>query len=558
MKLKDFPYEHLDMQDIREHIHKFQDDFLRVEDGGQQFQIHQDFYAYIAHVDTMLRLCEFRHSVDTTDDYYEKENNYCDEISPQIACMKADFKKLLLESSYREELEQKIGKNAFLSMELMVKAEDERLVELKQKENELISAYDALMAQVSVHYEGGTYNLSQMKKFLTDGDRQVRIKAYEAYTGALAEIADRVEEIYDKMVQNRTAQAAKVGETDYVTLGYWNMNRNCYGRKEIETFRQAIKKYWVPLAEKVQENRRKRLGIPKLFYYDEDVAFSYGNPAPTGSSQEILQGGQKMYAEMSQETKDFFDTLMEKELFDVLARPGKKNGGYMEYLPEYKLPFIFANFNGTSGDVDVVTHECGHAFQAYLVASEEIAEHQEITMDVAEIHSMTMEFFAEPWCHLFFGDKARDYILMHLEDAITFIPYGCMVDEFQQKVYENPAMSIEQRNTLWLSLEKEYRPHMDYQENTYYGPGRFWQKQLHIFDCPFYYIDYCFAQLCALQFKLAMDEDRDDAWKRYVSLCKYSAKGNFLEALQVAGLKSPFAEENIKEIAEKLAGGLLK
>lgn len=552
MKLKDFPYEHLEIDEIKQKLELLTEEFLQAGTKEEQFMVHQRFYEYTSHVDTMLRLCEFRHSIDTKDVYYEKENKHCDTIRPQIEYLKAEFKKKMLTSNWRGFLEEKIGKNAFASMELLAKSEDARLINLKQEENELMSRYDEKMAQVMVSFDGKEYNLSRMGKFLTDGDRKVRERAYKAYTDALMEICGEIEDIYDKLVKNRTRQALAVGEKNYITLGYWSMNRNCYDETQVKKFRDNVKKYWVPFAEKIHERRRLRLGVDKLSYIDRGIAFSYGNPAPSGTPQDILDGGRKMYTEMSKETKEFFDTLIRHEMFDVLGRPGKKNGGYMEYLPEYRLPLIFANFNGTSGDVDVVTHECGHAFQGYLAADEEIPEHQEITMDVAEIHSMSMEFFAEPWCGLFFGDKMDDYIQMHLEDAVTFIPYGCMVDEFQHIVYENPDMGVKERNRAWLALEKEYRPHMDYTGNAYYEAGRFWQKQLHIFDCPFYYIDYCFAQTGALQFKIAMDKDRADAWERYVRLCRYSAKGNFLEALRHAGLKSPFEERALADIVHSL------
>ena len=156
----------------------------------------------------------------------------------------------------------------------------------------------------------------------------------------------------------------------------------------------------------------------------------------------------------------------------------------MTYLPDYNSPFIFANFNGSSGDVDVITHECGHAFQGFLSGRDPIREHSDITMETAETHSMSMEFFTEPWMHYFFGDRSKDYVQMHLEDSVIFVPYGTMVDEFQDIIYSNPGLSPKDRNQVWLDLERQYRPHMDYSGNAYYEQGTFWQKQHHIFDLP--------------------------------------------------------------------------
>ena len=334
------------------------------------------------------------------------------------------------------------------------------------------------------------------------------------------------------------------------------MGRNCYGQKEVENFRRQIKQYFVPFAEKLHDRRRQRLGLDRLSYIDQAVYFKQGNPAPTGTPEEIMAAGQKMYRELSQETGEFFDFMMENQLFDVLGRKNKRAGGYMTYMPDYHSPFIFANFNGTSGDVDVVTHECGHAFQGYLSGQDPIREHADITMETAEIHSMSMEFMTEDWMGLFFGDRKQDYIDMHLEDSAIFVPYGCMVDEFQHIVYENPDMTPAQRHTAWLQLEAEYRPHMDYGDNPFFGKGGLWQQQLHIYNSPLYYIDYCLAQTCALQYKIWKDRDFKAAWASYLKLCKLSASDFFTRMIPAVGLKNPFEDGSIQSLVKSLEASI--
>ena len=260
-----------------------------------------------------------------------------------------------------------------------------------------------------------------------------------------------------------------------------------------------------------------------------------------------------MYEELSPETKEFFDFMMENELLDVFGRKTKAVGGYMTYLPDYKAPFIFANFNGTSGDVDVMTHECGHAFQGYLAAEDPIREHADIGMETAEIHSMSMEFFTEPWYGLFFGEeKTAAYTDMHLEDAVIFVPYGCMVDEFQHEVYDRPDMTPMERKEMWKKLEKEYKPHMDYAGLDFFERGCFWQKQHHIYSFPLYYIDYVIAQLCAFEYKIWMDKDRQSAWESYLKLCRISASEFHTDLLQQSGIESPFKDGVISKIVENL------
>lgn len=171
-------------------------------------------------------------------------------------------------------------------------------------------------------------------------------------------------------------------------------------------------------------------------------------------------------------------------------------------------------------------------------------------METAEIHSMSMEYFTEGWMERFFGSRAGDYRRMHLEDGLCFVPYGCMVDEFQHIVYGQPELTPAQRKQAWMELEREYRPHLDYESDPFFGKGGRWQMQGHIFQMPFYYIDYCLSTICSLQYKVKMDQDFQKAWDSYLALCRLSAKKFYVPMLDEAGLKNPFEEGCIHEIVE--------
>lgn len=413
-----------------------------------------------------------------------------------------------------------------------------------------MTRYAKLIATAKIPFDGEVLNLSLMNKYQTSPDREVRRKAYKAVSDYFLSVTDEIDTIYDEMVKNRTKQAQMLGYKNYVELGYYRMNRNSYDRNMVENFRNQVKEYFVPFVSKLQEVRRQRIGVDKLSFIDNGVYFKNGNPAPIGTPEEILATGQKMYSELSPETKEFFDFMRENELFDVLGRKTKRQGGYMTYIPNFKSPFIFANFNGTNGDVDVITHECGHAFQGYLMRNEPIREFLDITMETAEIHSMSMEYFTYGWMKEFFGDRYTDYLKLHLEDSTTFLPYGCMVDEFQHIVYENPDMTPAERKNAWLELEKVYRPHMDYEDDPFYSKGGFWQRQSHIFQAPFYYIDYCLATACAMQYKIKMDNDFKATWESYLRLCNLSAKDFYTGMLKEVGLKSPFEDGTIQYLVE--------
>lgn len=550
--LSELPYERITIEAFENEASQIAKEFNDAKDGAEQFLAHKKYYGLMAKVSTAMILAGMRHDGDVSNEFYEAEQQYYDEISPKIQSFEVKYQKMLYNSKYRTYLESKIGQVTFKDIEIQLKAFNDVLISLKQEENALTSRYNKLIAQTKVEFKGETLNLSLLGKYIHSKDRETRIEASKVRSEKLLIIADELDEIFDKLVANRNAQAKAMKYDNYVELGYYIMGRNSYDKNDVANFRNQVKKYFVPFASKMHEERRKRLGLDKLDYVDENVYFAEGNPIPVGTADDIFAAGKKMYSELSPETKEFFDFMLKHELFDVLGRPNKTTGGYMDMLQLYKAPIIFANFNGTSGDVDVITHECGHAFQGFVTRNDEIVEHNNITSETAEVHSMSMEFFTERWMDLFFGDRADDYRKMHLEDAIAFIPYGCMIDEFQEIVYTKPELSPAQRRDVWKQLEKEYKPHLAFKYDAFYGDGRTWQMQKHVYNWPFYYIDYCLAQTCALQFKALMDENYNEAWQKYYAFCLQSAKDYFPNMLHNVGLRSPFEDGFMEELVDKI------
>ncbi len=552
MKCSEMPYNRIDMDEVKAFFEKLIADSKNAKSGEEQFELHKKYYEFMKDIHTNRILGTFRHDCDTSDEFYTKENDYLDEIMPLISNLENDYSKVLFESPYRDYLESKISKVAFKNIELANKSIDEKILPLMQEENALVSRYDKIIASAKIPFDGEEYNLSLLRKFLTSDDRETRKRAWKAYSDYFTSVTGEIDEIFDKLVKNRTKQAKELGYDNFVELGYNRMNRNAYRRAEVENFRKQVKESFVPFVCEIQEMRRKQIGVDALKYYDNEVYYPNGNPAPTGTPEEILKSGQEMYRELSPETAEFFDFMTENELFDVLGRKTKKQGGYMDFLPKYKAPIIFANFNGTSGDVDVITHECGHAFQGYVTRDDEIKEHNDLTMETAEIHSMSMEYFTYQWMDKFFGDRADEYRKMHFMDAITFVPYGCMVDEFQHIIYDKPELTPAERKAVWADLEKQYRPWLDYEDDEFFTTGGWWQKQGHIFWDPFYYIDYVLASVVAMEFKVWMDKDFKDAWNHYLQLCKLSVKDFYENELKEVGLDSPFADGTIKGLVENL------
>ena len=438
-------------------------------------------------------------------------------------------------------------KNAVLGM-------DDRTIDLQKEYNALVSQYQQVYGGALVAFDGKQLTIPQLGPYKENLDPAVRRAAYEAEAGYFDAHRAELDELYTKIVKNLNEQAKILGYHDYSELSYVRMNRIGYGPEEIRKFRDQVANDVVPQLKKVIELRKKRTGIEHLTFTDLPVSFRDGNPRPIEGYDARMAASRTMYHELSPETAAFIDFMQDNELFDVESRPGKMSGGYMTSLPAYKAPFIFANWNNTSADVDVLTHECGHAFEGYVAERDPKvpADLECPGMESAEIHSMAMEFLTAPWHHLLFGKDTEKYALLHAEDSFLFLAYGCIVDEFQHRMYQNPDLTPDERNAVWLELEHKYRPWIDFDNLPFYGRGAGWQRQLHIYECPFYYIDYCLSTMAALQFFLLSLKDHKDAWQRYLRLVRRAGMASYAELCETAGLKVPFTDGSIKAIAEEM------
>ncbi|MFK2824826.1 M3 family oligoendopeptidase [Bacillus sp. B190/17] len=552
MKFNEYMYERPDIERIEKETAQWLKHFKEAESVEKQVEALNQLNDIRNHVSTMADLCYIRHTINTNDSFYKGEQEYIDEVSPKMEGIASRINEALLSSSFREELEKQFGKQLFLLAEAQVKTFSEEVLPLLEKENKLSSQYTQLVASAQIEFQGDVLTLAQIEPFTEATDRSVRKQATEARFSFFADHEKQFDAIYDELVQVRTEIARKLGFQNFVELGYLRLKRVDYDANMVKGYREQIKKYIVPLANKLRKIQAERIGLKELKFYDEGYQFTTGNAKPKGPAEWIIENGRKMYKELSEETDEFFTFMLRHELMDLVAKKGKAGGGYCTYISDYHSPFIFSNFNGTSGDIDVLTHEAGHAFQVYLSRHFSVPEYLWPTYEACEIHSMSMEFFTWPWMELFFEEDTNKYKYAHLSEAILFLPYGAAVDEFQHRIYEQPDLSPAERKAVWKEIEQAYLPHRDYDGIPYLEAGGFWQRQGHIYEVPFYYIDYTLAQVCALQFWKRMKEDREAAWTDYVNICKVGGSLSFTEIVERAGLTSPFTEQCIEKVIEPI------
>ena len=552
MNFNDYKYERIDIDAVKKQFEELIGSFSKADSAEKQCEIMDKVINLRNYIDTMITLVSIRHSINTADDFYDKENDYCDEISPLLYGFTTDFYEALVTSKFRKELEDKYGKFLFDQAECSLKTFNEEVIPQLQEENKLSSKYDKLIASAKIPFDGEERTLSQMAPYTQSKDRNIRKDAAKKVAEFFSAHKNDFDEIYDKLVKVRTEIAHKLGFKNYVELAYARLRRLDYNAQDVAGYRKQVLENIVPLHSELRERQAKRLGIDKLKFYDEPIKFNSGNADPHGDPEWILNHGKTMYRELSKETDEFFTFMTENNLLDLLSKKGKNSGGYCTYIPDYKSPFIFANFNGTAHDVDVLTHEAGHAFQVYESRGYEVPEYLWPSYEACEIHSMSMEFLTWPWMGLYFENDEDKYKFIHLSEALLFIPYGVTVDEFQHWVYENPEATPEERRNKWLETERKYLPTRDYGEIDELKEGIFWFRQGHIFGTPFYYIDYTLAQVCAFQFWIKSRENREKAWEEYLNLCRLGGSKPFFELMKAANLKNPFNEGTIASVIPKI------
>ncbi len=552
MKFKDYPYEHLDEKVLHEQFEQI-DNTLKTSQNYEQFyDAFKELDQLNRHIQTMSGLCNTRHTIDTKDEFYTKENDHYDHILPLIQNDMVKTTKTIWNSPYFEQLKKDVPETYFLLKEMEMKAFDESIIEDMQEENKLASAYQALVASADVEFDGEHYSLAGLEVKMNDSNRKIREEATKAYWGWFEDHEKELGDLYDQMVKVRTRMAKKLGFENYIPLGYLRMTRLDYDQDDVANYRKQVLKYVVPFANELYARQQKRLGYDTLHVWDEKIEFLTGNPKPKYNRKEMVERALNMYKELDPKTGEFFQFMVDHELLDLDSYPGKAAGGYCTYFPDYDSPFIFANFNQTSHDAEVLTHEAGHAFQAY--SSKHIMPYDCAwpTLESCEIHSMSMEFFTYPWMPLFFEEDTDKYYYNHLGGAVKFLPYGVLVDHFQHEVYAHPEMSPEERMATWRRLEKQYLPHKNYEGVPILEKGGWWFRQLHIFMNPFYYIDYTLAQVCAMQFWARLQAKDPEAFEDYKKICTIGGSLPFKSIVKEAGLKVPFDDGSLEGVMEEV------
>ncbi|MBP3852169.1 MAG: M3 family oligoendopeptidase [Erysipelotrichaceae bacterium] len=558
MIFNEFIYERPNFLEVKNKIEHCMKRMDKCTDGQSLYKIFQEIDQLEKETESNETICSIRHSIDTKDPFYETENDYLNEWMPEIQNLFNDAYTKFVEHPCLPEIRFKIPETFFMAKAMDDKCFNEKILEELKEENRWMTMYQNTIASAQVPFRNGIYTLSELSKWMNDIDRTIRKEATLAYWNWFSDNESVLGDIFDHLVKVRTKMAKKMGYTDYVEFGYYRMHRFDYTWKDIESYRREILKDVVPVAEKLYGFQKRRLAVQDVYAWDEKIEFPDGNPVPKYNAQQMVERAKKMYHELDPDIGSFFDYLTENQLMDLVSKPNKASGGYCTYIPTYKAPFIFANFNGTSSDVDTLTHEAGHAYQVYK--SQNIIPNTCIwpTYESCEIHSMSMEFLTYPWMPLFFDRDSDKFYYKHMADAIKFLPYGALIDHFQHVIYQNPEWNHTQRMHAYRKLEKMYLPYKNYDEIPILENGGWWLRQLHVFMDPFYYIDYTLAQVCAFQIFIRSEKNDPNVIRDYKHICEIGGTKTFTAILKEAGIRNPMETGCLHEVMLSISQWILQ
>jgi len=552
MKYADFKYKRADINEIKESFKALIKQFDAADSFQEQCSVIDEINEIRDEFKSMHVLSFLKKSLGEDKEFYSAELDYYDEAEPILEGLVCDYYKALASSKFKETLREKFGDQLFNLAEMKVRCVSDEIIEDLQQEKKLVTEYVKLFESIQGEFEGEKLGIWDYFSYMNSQDRTMRKRAYEAETELYKNHEEDMQALFDKFVKLRHDMAQKMGYENFVDMGYARMNRIGYDKHMIAEFRKQVKEYIVPLNNELIKRQAKRLGVDTTKYYDELVHFLSGNAELKGDVHSIIDKTLNMYKELSPDTNEFFKYIVGKDLFDVEKREGKSEGGFCEYIPKYKAPFIYSVYRGTNSDFNVFTHEAGHAFQNYLCMDFEIPEYCIGPEDVSEIHSMSMEFLIEPWVKDFFDEDADKYKFSHMCNALTLLTYIVAIDEFQHFVYEKPEATFKERNRYWRDLEKKYMPYRDYEDNEFLDKGGYWLRQSHLYWGPFYYIDYGLAQVAAFNFWDKANGNREEAWKDYMNVCKAGGSKSFVEVVELGNLENPFKQGSIEGIANAI------
>lgn len=495
---------------------------------------------------------QIKMTCDTENKSLEEAFNYfCLQIQPEIQPYADRLNRKLVENPHTRELDQKEYFTYLRGVQKRIELFRESNIPLYAESSVLGQQYGVISGKMTVEVNGKEYTLQQASKFLENPDRSLRESVFRKVQERRIQDKDALNDLYSKLIAIRDKMGQNAGFANYRDFKFQELGRFDYTKEDCFRFHEAVKEYVVPLVNKINEKKRKKLGLDSLRPWDTEAEPAGIEPLrPFTNGQDLLTKSIATFDELNPFFGNCLRTMQKMGRFDLESRKGKAPGGYNCPLAETGAPFIFMNATGQMGDLTTMVHEGGHAIHSFLSHPLKLSSFKDYPMEIAEVASMSMELFTMDHWDLFFSDKndlarAKEH---QLERVITIFPWIATIDKFQHWVYENPSHTLEQRKQKWMEILNEFSSQsVDWSGLEHYREFG-WQRQLHLFEVPFYYIEYGIAQLGAIGLYMQYKKNKEKALSNYMQALSLGGTRTLPELYEAAGLKFDFSKEHIKQL----------
>ena len=495
---------------------------------------------------------QIKMTLDTTNKEYEEAFTYfVMEIEPKLKPYFFELNKKLLDCPYTNELDKDTYHPYLRSVKNAVELYREENVPLQAELSVLGQQFGVISGKMTVEHDGKEYTLQQAAKFLQEPDRELRESIFRKIAERRMLDIGELDELFNKLLKLRQQVAENAGFDNYRDYKFKALGRFDYTVEDCYAFHDAVREHILPLQKKLTEYRQKKLGVDKMRPWDgsaEPVGVEPLKPFETGA--ELSDKSIKVFDKLRPYFSSCLTTMTEMERLDLESRKGKAPGGYNCPLPETGVPFIFMNAAGTIGDLITMMHEGGHAVHSFLSHDLELSALKEYPMEIAELASMSMELFSMEHWDVFFTDKDELHRaqLEELERVISVLPWIATIDKYQHWLYTNPGHSNEERTKAWLEILNEFSTGITDWSGFEEYRANLWQKQLHLFEVPFYYIEYGIAQLGAIAMWRQYRENKDQAIDNYMSALSKGYTQTLPQLYETAGIQFNFSSDYVSEL----------
>jgi oligoendopeptidase F len=505
---------------------------------------------------------QIKMTCDTTDTALEEAFTYfCMEIQPKLQPYADQLNKKLVNSPFTKELDQDKYFTYLRSVKKSIDLFREANISLQAELSVLQQQYGAIAGKMTIEVGGQEYTLQQAGKFLESHDRALREKVYRKIQERRLQDKDAMNELYSNLIGKRDQVAKNAGFANYRDYKFVELGRFDYSKEDCYQFHEAVKLHVLPLIEKIYARKKAKLQLDKLYPWDTEAEPAGVQPLkPFTNGKDLYEKSVKCFETMNPFFANCLRKMDQLNHFDLESRKGKAPGGYNCPLTESGAPFIFMNAAGQMSDVTTMVHEGGHAIHSFLSHNLELSAFKEYPMEIAEVASMAMELFSMNHWEAFFDNaedlkRAKEH---QLERTITIFPWIAIIDKFQHWVYEHPQHSVEERTTTWMSILAEFSTKsIDYTGLEMYREIA-WQRQLHLFEVPFYYIEYGIAQLGAIGLWMQYQANPQQALENYIQALSLGGTKTLPELYKAAGLKFDLSPNHIKTLMEFTAAEMDK